>query len=71
MALASVIACIQATSAFQGGSSVFSPCSYSALCAPAIPSAARGKQLGGEGPRLAQVTLSNSFLPRRVRRGHL
>lgn len=61
MALTSVMACVPATSAFQEGSSVFPPCSYSALCAPAIPSAARSKQLGvgDEGSRLAQVTLSN------------
>ena len=60
MALTSVMACVPATSAFQEGSSVFPPCSYSALCAPAIPSAARSKQLGvgDEGSRLAQVTLS-------------
>lgn len=70
MALDSVMVCAWATSAFQGHP-VFFPCSYSALCAPAIPSAARGKQLGGEDPGLAQVTLSNSlFLPHRVRRGH-
>lgn len=59
MALASVMACGRATSAFQE-SSLFSPCSYSALCATAIPSAARGKQLGmgGEGPEIGP---GNSF----------
>lgn len=59
MAFVSVMPCAWAISAFQEGSCVLFPCSYSALCAPAIPSAARGKQLGDEGPRLAQVTLSN------------
>lgn len=30
----------------EGRPFVFFPCSYSALCAPAIPGAARGKHLG-------------------------
>lgn len=53
----------------QEGSSVFLPCSYSALCAPAVPSTARGKQLGGEGPRLVQVTLSNPFFTWQSQKG--
>lgn len=62
MSLACVRACAWAITAFQEGHLCFSLCSCPALCAPAIPGAARGKQLGGDGQRVAQGTLSNPSL---------